>query len=145
MTERLHLNMLLNTALRTALALAMIALFMIAGPLVERRFFPVWSQMTIEWQAPALGWVYGFKERGTCRLLDTFAMVREGEIWHRATFEIDGRPPRGLTRPDGWQSLGLWHFDRTGDRMRVTAHFSCHELWDTPATLGEWPMPGGTQ
>ena len=128
-----------------ALVLALAAAFMIMGPQLERRFFPVWGAVTVEWQAPALAWVYGHKNRGTCRLLETTALVRDRDTWHRASFEVDGRPPRGITRPDGWQSLGLWYFDRTGDRLRVTAHFSCHELWDTPATLGEWPMPGGEQ
>lgn len=118
------------------------------GPAIEARLLPVWRSVIVEWEPGAdpktgmAGSLYGNKERGHCRLLEIIAMVRDGDVWRRSWFAVDGRELRQYrTRPDGWQSLGTWRFDRCGDRLRITAHFSCHRLWDTPASLGEWPAP----
>lgn len=133
----------LTGALVVSAAMVMAAL--VLGPHVEQRAAPVWTTMTIEWAGQQAGYLYGYKDRGTCRLLEVAAFVRRGNIWRRAEIKIDGRTPGFTSRPTGWQSLGVWTFSEHGDRLKITAHFACHALWATPATLGEWPMPGATQ
>lgn len=128
------------------LTLATIVAVLLFGPLVEARLLPVWSMVSVEWEPSAAGLVvrpFGYRNRPQCRFLQATTLVRDRDVWHRADLTIDGRPQRGVTRPEGWQSLGRWELSRSGDRLRITALFSCHDLWDTPATLGEWPAPGG--
>lgn len=121
----------------------------VRGPVIEAHFLPVWSAMTVEWEpATPRGMkanLYGHKDRGECRLLEITAMVRDRSVWHLSPFTVDGRQQLNRSRPEGWQSLGLWSLDRAGDRLRLTAHYSCHDLWDTPAMLGEWASPGAAQ
>jgi len=127
--------------------LLVLLLIAIRGPVIEARLLPVWNSMTIEWEplgatgGKLAGHVYGHKARGECRLQEIVAMVRQGRYWSRSDILINGRTPGTATRPEGWQTLGLWQFSEAGDRLRMTAHYQCHELWQTPATLGEWATP----
>ena len=126
----------------------------VRAPAIEARLLPVWSQMSIEWE-PAdgddlLGALYGYKDRGECRLVEIVAEVASRGYWLPAEITIAGRPPGKITRATGWQSLGLWRFhlreqDRRTpqvlERLRLSAHYQCHDWWLTPARLGEWPTP----
>lgn len=150
MTDAVHdatarIKRFFDLVLALVAAAGLIMSAVVFGPLVERQIAPVWSGVAIEWGADGSAGLYGLKNRGACRLIEVFALVRAGEVWRRADIEVDGRTPRTTARPSGWQSLGTWTFSEAGDRLRITAHFRCHELWDTPATLGEWPMPGSAR
>ena len=86
--------------------------------------------------------VYGNKLRSECRFLEVAVMARQpSRKWVRVDLKVDGRPISGYTRPEGWQDMGVWSMSPGGDRLRIFAYYRCHDLWDTPVLLGEWPTP----
>lgn len=144
--RRLRVVALAN--LSAAAFLFLVPVAYIKGPRIEASLMPVWSSMLMEWHSVERDpWglsasVTGHKARPECRPIEFIAMRWDGHIWHRTAFRVDGRVPGIITRPDGWQALGVWSFRDYGSRIRIAGSYRCHEWWDTPAILGEWSAPG---
>lgn len=116
-------------------------LLFIQGSRIESFLFPVWTGTFIEWDAKATvvngmrGEVFGHRHREECVFVKSSALVKQGDVWRYSSFTVDGRPVSGFTRPLGWQSLGVWHFNSCGAQVRVVAYFSCHQLWTVTSTV----------
>ena len=115
----------------------------IFGRAIESTWWPVLRYTSMELDSRDANGVtfswYGVKVRD-CRLIEVGALVlREGN-WARADFTINGEPPGMRYRPVGRHDFGSWRVEPTGTRVKLIAVHSCHPLWDTASTMGDWPL-----
>lgn len=131
-----------TTIISTGLVLVMISLFLIFGPTIESRLFPVTKDVRVELitsnKDEVLVSVYGTKVR-PCKYIETHAIVLKDGVWVKgdmtfSTATENNNPTRGL----GAQHFGYWTIKPEGNPVRLEVVNKCHEFWDTVTSFGTW-------
>jgi hypothetical protein len=124
------------------------------GPMYEPRIAPVVRNVALlsatrEGSAVIFD-VAGDKAR-TCTYLGASALAgpREG-LMEQAKLSFPVAMGKGVTRPPGFQSFGVWRIEpvRDGEVVLIQLRHHCHSFWDTTTLLGPWrvlPVSSVTQ
>ena len=121
-----------------------VPLVLAVGPMYEPRIAPVMRDVALlsatREGSAAIFDVAGVKAR-TCTYLGASALAgpREGLMEH-AKLSFPVALDKGVTRPPGVQSFGVWRVEpvREGEVVLIQLRHHCHSLWDTTTLLGPW-------
>lgn len=118
----------------------------IGGPVIESKLFPVLVDVHIvkaERNGPVLTYdVVGTKVR-PCEYLGASALAGPaGGYPEMVTIEFPETGSRGLTRPTGMQSMGLWQISpvNDGDLITILLRHRCHTFGEVTLQLGPWEV-----
>lgn len=143
-----QLHSILKICSNVGFSTLMLVLILILGPIMEGQYFPVVRHMSATFVKSENGKMYfdvvGEKLRA-CKFIEIRAVVDKSisdptpPVKAFVQFKETSEGP--LTRPVGFQSFGMWEIVPTGDRAILQGSWSCHRLWDTNQSIGEFEVP----
>lgn len=112
------------------------------GPWVDGKYFTVMKDFNIEMVSQDKDKMI-FQTKGNlvrnCSLTDLRVLVDDGTGLPKkgAIWMIDNGIG-SVKNPLGYQDLGMWAIQPTGNKIHVHASYKCHGLWTTEVELGVW-------
>ena len=122
-----------------------ISSFLIFGPHLEGKFFPVIKDVNVSFTSqnvePFRLIFDGTKVRD-CTFLAVSALPTINNKFIRADNEFaDIGDGSTHTRPKGRQTFGPWIITPSGDEVILAVFHKCHPLWNTVTPLVYWKSP----
>lgn len=148
-----QLHSLLRGIRNLGISTFMVIIIFVLGPILEGKYFPVVQDIIGTYKTSddvkMYFSVYGNKLRGECKFIEVKTLIGrntqdevppiKGTVW----FVDAGQGPE--SRPTGFQDFGTWAFVPKGDRVIVSATWSCHPFWNTEQQLGIWERQHNVQ
>lgn len=122
----------------------------ITGESLERRLFPVVSNMVLEQVPSDDSTSFTFKVSGdkdrTCDFVELRTLVRVDGEWVKGSVAfINDEASSPRSRGLGHQSFGHWRVKPPGSEVKIEAVHRCHLLWETSTEIGLWDMQKGVK
>ena len=137
------LNSFIHATTVTGVVLVMVVALFILGPFIEGKYFPVTTNVKVtlveETSEKMVFRAVGTKLRN-CSLIDARVLIEQHHdkpLVKGAIYVVDDGIG-GKTRALGYQDLGTWAIHPSGNKIYVQSTYSCHNLWNTEMSLGEW-------
>ena len=114
-------------------------MFLILGPLIEGKYFPVVDDTNITYVQRTNKFtriIFDATKERDCRFIELSALAGSGKRFQKAkvVFE-DEEDGVAATRPKGRQVFGPWVVTPSAEEIIIVVHHDCHPLWVTVTPL----------